>query len=46
MLAIPYPQDPLANCLALDIQVNKAHSRRVDFLHEVPWNMYRDHFLE
>jgi len=46
MFPIPYPQDPLVSCFALDIPVNKAHSRRVDFLHEVPWKQYRDHFLE
>ena len=46
MFPIPYPQYPLVIWLALDIQVNKATSRRVNFLHEVPWNLYRDHFFE
>ncbi|WP_154649936.1 hypothetical protein [Acinetobacter bohemicus] len=46
MFPIPYPQDPLVSCFALDIPVNKAYSRRVDFLREVPWKQYRDHFLE
>ncbi|WP_165493323.1 hypothetical protein [Acinetobacter sp. ANC 4216] len=36
----------LVTCLALDLQVNKASSRRAAFLHEVPWNLYPDDDLE
>lgn len=39
-------QHTLVTCLALDLQVNKASSRRVEFLHEVPWKPYPDDDLE
>lgn len=39
-------QHTLITCFALDLQVNKASSRRVEFLHEVPWNLYPDDDLE
>lgn len=40
------PQHTLITCFALDLQVNKANSRRVEFLHEVPWKLYPDDDLE
>lgn len=39
-------QHTLVTCRALYLQVNKASSRRVAFLHEVPWNLYPDDDLE
>ncbi|MEJ2898756.1 hypothetical protein [Acinetobacter sp. NS-4] len=39
-------QHTLITCFALDLQVNKASSRRVEFLHEVPWKLYPDDDLE
>ncbi len=46
MFPISSVQHMLASCLTLDVQVNKASSRRVAFLHEVPWNLYPDDDLE
>jgi hypothetical protein len=39
-------QHTLVTCLAWDLQVNQASSRRVEFLHEVPWKLYPDDDLE
>jgi hypothetical protein len=39
-------QHTLVTCRALDLQVNKAGSRRVTFLHEVAWNLYHNDDLE
>ena len=39
-------QHTLVTCRALYLQVNKASSRRVAFLHEVAWNLYHDDDLE
>lgn len=39
-------QYTLVTCLAWDLQVNQAGSRRVEFLHEVPWKLYPDDDLE
>jgi len=46
MFPISSAQHTLVIGFALDFQVNKASSRRVEFLHEVPWNLYPDDDLE
>jgi hypothetical protein len=46
MFPLSSAQATPVTCFALDLQVYKASSRRVQFLHEVPWNLYHDDDLE